>query len=278
MLRSHANPTALLLVTASLLPSLGGCLGDGLPWGQLTATMEASFAPSTGRLDDQGRLKTASNYAVAIDQVSVSFDAFALVLAAQGSASFDPANPPDGYSLCHNGHCHSDSGALVDYQDIALEMAGGSGGARVVVGLETEAKPLGSESTAVAVSPCDSGLCEVPLGELAGLEVNVATVSISGTAYDTLTGDAARLTDEGYAFDVTVPVNVALTAEIEGSIGPGQPVDLNLAIDFKFPAAVFDDVDFGAAPPADDQSWLQVLSAALTDHAELTPNLTRPSN
>ena len=128
MLHSHANRSAKTLVAVVLVPFLSGCLGDGLPWGQLETSMTASFAPPGGRLDDQGRLKTTANYVVDDLKVTVGFDAFSLVLAAQGAAGFDPANPPEGYSLCHNGHCHSDSGALVDYEDIALEMAGGSGG------------------------------------------------------------------------------------------------------------------------------------------------------
>jgi hypothetical protein len=276
MLHSPAKPTALLLAVASLLAALSGCLGNGLPWGQLTASMAVSFSPSEGRLDPQGRLKTTANYAVDIDQITIGFDALSVVLAAQGAANFDPANPPEGYSLCHNGHCHSDRGALVDYEDIALEMAAGSGGARVTVALDPERKVLTPTPVEIGITPCDPSPCEIPLGELAGLEVKVATLTISGTAYDTLTGDAARLTDEGYTFDVTVPVTTTLTTQLEGSVGPGESVRLNLAATFEFPSAVFDDIDFGVSPPSDDQSWQQVLSAALTDHAKLTPNLTRP--
>ena len=110
MSRSHANQAALLITAALTLISMTACLDDGLPWGTLEATMEASFAPSEGRLDDDGRLKTSQNYVVALDEVAVAFDAFTLVLAAGGAAAFDPSNPPEGYSLCHNGHCHADSG------------------------------------------------------------------------------------------------------------------------------------------------------------------------
>ncbi|MCB9762153.1 MAG: hypothetical protein H6739_20305 [Alphaproteobacteria bacterium] len=40
-------------------------------------------------------------------------------------STFDPADPPEGYGLCHSGHCHRDDGALVDYVDIQAELAGG---------------------------------------------------------------------------------------------------------------------------------------------------------
>ena len=152
MLHSHAKFSLKTAFVALLLPAVVGCLGDGLPWGQLEASMTATFAPSPDRLDDQGRLKTAANYVVDIEEISLGFDAFSLVLAAQGAAGFDPANPPEGYSLCHNGHCHSDSGALVDYEDIALEMAGGSGGARVAVGLDSEPKALYAAAAAATVN------------------------------------------------------------------------------------------------------------------------------
>ena len=40
-------------------------------------------------------------------------------------AAFDPSNPPAGYSLCHAGHCHHESGRLVSYEEIAIELSGG---------------------------------------------------------------------------------------------------------------------------------------------------------
>ena len=58
MAHSHANRAVRLLILGLALTSLGACLDDGLPWGTLEASMEASFDPSAGRLDDDGRLKT----------------------------------------------------------------------------------------------------------------------------------------------------------------------------------------------------------------------------
>ena len=274
MMRSIARSLAL----GGVLFCIAGCLGDGLPWGELNASVTASFAPSPGRLDAQGRLKTAGNYVVALDDVAVGFDALSVVLAAQGAAGFDPANPPEGYSLCHNGHCHSDSGALVDYEDIALEMAGGSGGMRVVVGLDTQPQILSAVASPVAPTPCEPSPCEVPLGELAGIELNISSIRLRGTVFDTLSGDARRLPEEGYAVDLDLPLTTVLTAEIQGSIGPGAPVGLNLAVDFQFPAALLDDIDFGAAPPADEDAWKQALNEALIDHAALNTTMTRSND
>ena len=133
-MRSIARSLAL----GGALFCIAGCLGDGLPWGEAQRVCHGKLRSVTRTTRRSRAAQTAGNYVVALEDVAVGFDALSVVLAAQGAAGFDPANPPEGYSLCHNGHCHSDSGALVDYEDIALEMAGGSGGARVVVGLDTQ--------------------------------------------------------------------------------------------------------------------------------------------
>ena len=82
---------------------IAGCLGDGLPWGELNASVTASFAPSPGRLDAQGRLKTASNYVVALEDVAVGFDALSVVLPRAAGLT-----PPIRLRAIHyaiNGHC-----------------------------------------------------------------------------------------------------------------------------------------------------------------------------
>ncbi|MAO82772.1 MAG: hypothetical protein CMH50_02675 [Myxococcales bacterium] len=264
---------AVVLTMMSLL----ACLGEGQPWGVLEASMVASFDPPAGRLNDQGQLKTSANYAVDLDAAEVTFDAFTVVLAAAGAASFDPSNPPPGYSLCHNGHCHADSGELVDYEVIALEMVGGSGGARVAVALDSEPVTLAANQVAVGQVPCEPSPCQIPKGELAGLELTVANLSVRGTVYDGLAGDSPRLPVEGRSFNVTVPITKALNAQpqLEGSIGPGQPVGLHLDISFQLPPALFDDIDFETSFPQDDAAWQAVLSEALEDHGALTAQLER---
>jgi hypothetical protein len=90
-----------------------------------------------------------------------------------------------------------------------------------------------------------------------------------------LTGDDARLPEEGWAFDISVPVMTTLNAKLEGTIGRGEPVGVDLALAFEFPAEVFDDIDFGDAPPVDDQAWKTILNEALVDHGLLSVSLSR---
>lgn len=274
MLRSHAK-LALGLWTALTMSLAGACVDPGLPWGLFEATIDARFDPPADRLDDEGRLNTSADYTLALEPVAVTFDALTLVLAGAGAEDFDPANPPEGYSLCHNGHCHSASGALVDYEDIALEMAGGSAGTRVTLALDGEPRTLGVDPVSVGVLPCDPSPCGLPRGEMAGLELVVTEITVSGTAFDRRTGDAARLPEEGAAFEATVQIPQPIVYQVEGSIGQGEPVGVRVALDFALPPELFDDIEFAADPALEPADWQVLLSAALLDHGGLEVTLTR---
>ena len=69
-----------------------------------------------------------------------------------------------------------------------------------------------------------------------------------------------------------------LLAQIAGSIGPGEPVGVNLDIDFALPAELFDDIDFSEAATDDSASWQDLLVAGLEDHGVLEVNVTRTTN
>ena len=270
MARSHGRRTLAMLGMAVVLAPMVSCLDAGLPWGWLEASLEARFDPSADRLDEGGRVKTSQNYVVQVDHARVTFDAVTVALAASGVSAFDPANPPPGYSLCHNGHCHSDSGELVDYEVIALETAGGKGGARISIGLDGTPTNLSATASAIGVTPCDPSPCELPRGELAGLELVIASLSVSGTAFDTLPGDSARLPTEGLPFSVEVPVSSPLSAQLEGTIGHGAPLGLSLAMEFELSEQLFDGIDFGDAPPQTTEAWQSALSEPLLNKSEFT--------
>jgi len=42
-----------------------------------------------------------------------------------GGDSFDTSAPPEGFSLCHSGHCHHEDGSLWSYEEIEAWLAGG---------------------------------------------------------------------------------------------------------------------------------------------------------
>ena len=136
--------------------------------------------------------------------------------------------------------------------------------------LENDPVGLTASPSDIGVVPCDPSPCVLPKGALAGLELNLASLSLKGTVYDGLSGPSSRIPEEGIDFDVTVPMARALTRQIEGSIGPGHPLELQLAVQFQLPSELFDDIDFSQAPPANEQVWQEVLNAALEDHDALS--------
>lgn len=270
---------------ASLQPSCPGPLGvavavallfgacafdDGRPWGVVEVELAASFEATPDRLVD-GQLKTARNYLVRFDAVEIEVEAVTVTQQVGGGAqTFDPANPPPRYSLCHNGHCHRDDGALVDYEDIILELAGGAAAAGPSVTIPAVdaavSVPLG-ERVAVPLGPCPDG-CVFDRGALGTLRVTVRAVRVSGVVFDELTGESARLGPEGRAFAVSLaPPTSDVTAALSGAFGKDEPFGARLEATLALPATWFDGVDWAAVPDADlagavDAAWGE--RAALT--------------
>ncbi|MCY1045761.1 hypothetical protein OV208_30890 [Corallococcus sp. bb12-1] len=123
---------------------LSGCALDaGEGFAVLEPSVQAAYTPLPRRDAGDGYQALASDFQLRIDSGAVSLGSIDLLASSGGggATTFDPSSPPPGYSLCHNGHCHSDDGALVDYEDIEAELGGG-----------------GSTTTTVANLPVDSEL------------------------------------------------------------------------------------------------------------------------
>lgn len=260
-------------VAAALL--FGACaFDDGRPWGVVEVELAASFEVTPDRLVD-GQLKTARNYLVRFDAVEVEVEAVTVTQQLGGGAqAFDPANPPPGYSLCHNGHCHRDDGALVDYEDIILELAGGAAAAGPSVtiaaggaaGDAAVSVPLG-ERAAVALGPCPGG-CVFDRGALGTLRVAVRAVRVSGVVFDELTGESARLGAEGRAFAVSLaPPTSDVGAALSGAFGKDEPFGARLSATLALPATWFDGVDWAAVS---DAELAGAVDAAWGERAALT--------
>ena len=113
-----------LVLSVVALGASSCAFDDGDPWARASFELSLGFEPGAARLDDEGRLVTPGDWAIALETPIAHVDSVTLTMAGEaGTLSFDPAEPPPGYSLCHNGHCHADDGRLVDYEDIELELA-----------------------------------------------------------------------------------------------------------------------------------------------------------
>lgn len=283
MLRSTLNRGAGLLALASLCLSLGaGCtFDDGQPWGKAQLSLAVEAQP---RLDAQGRWLTSKDYAVEVESMTMRFGTLQLQMAgAAGVATFDPADPPAGYSLCHNGHCHADDGRLVDYEDIAVELAQAQGqGAPGVVAALDKVWSLG-EQRALTPSACADD-CELPLGTLSTLSLSITALNMKLRVFDTR--QQPRLPQDGLSVELNLSAPMSVTALLAGDVGkddePGVILDSALVISGK----LFDESDFEAllsaqaAPdaPVDAsavESFVAPFTARFLETSLLVPGLSR---
>lgn len=185
----------------AIAPALTGLVLAGCAWGPGTgfASLEhsevtAAWPLGTGRQDEAGRLKTDNGYRLAVSegQVRVYLGTVSLLApaAAGGTgtgATFDPAHPPAGYTLCHSGHCHRTDGALVSYEDVQAQLAGGGGAAapKQVLGLTPSTAvlfvPVGGEATSNSFF-CSTTSCMIDQGTIARADLAVSRVQAYGSA------------------------------------------------------------------------------------------------
>lgn len=212
-----------------MLPLLGACAwGPGQPfssWSQ--ASLALAWASEAGRLDEAGRWRTAEGWSLSFSAPPSLSEGQLQVLgagagsgapaAAGGGASFDPAKPPPGYTLCHGGHCHSASGALVSYEAIQAELSGG--------GAAPTAPVLGSlrwpEALALGQAPAWLAGPDLASGRLQGLKAT-GTLRLAGLA--TATAGAPRGAKDLLAFELSFPVQAlqSLPPGAAQGLGPAE--------------------------------------------------------
>lgn len=106
------------------LLAIGCTLEPGTGFATLSEVeVVAELRPGEARDLGNDTVLTDLGYQVKIDVATVDLASLTLE-ELQGGIAFDPADPPEGYGLCHGGHCHADDGSLVDYADIEAELAG----------------------------------------------------------------------------------------------------------------------------------------------------------
>lgn len=121
------GPVVLVLAAAASTTSCAFEAGE--PYGLVSATLDARYVELADRATPDGFEKLNTDFQVRLTSAILVVDAVELIDSGAGAEvpTFDPANPPPGYSLCHGGHCHADDGSLVDYDTIAAELAAGTG-------------------------------------------------------------------------------------------------------------------------------------------------------
>ncbi|GAB4516035.1 MAG: hypothetical protein Tsb0020_34680 [Haliangiales bacterium] len=289
--RCHRGAVAGILGLGWLLALAPGCAwGDGEPFATVSATLTAELAIPPGRDLGQGWQQLASNYQVAIDEWRVEPDPVTLIGGDPDSAAgFDPANPPAGYSLCHNGHCHADDGSLVPYEDIADELGQGGDTSAPVVALAVDDfdAAAGTEQPLACAPSCD-----VPRTQLLRAELPARRVVIRGRVRDGQ--EPARVAGEQeFAVDLVI-TNPGANPDADPSaddlrwssplaiaVDRGHDPDISLRLALSLEARVFDGVDWAARAAAgqlddldSDSATRQLVIDAIRE-AALTVEVTR---
>lgn len=114
------------ILIASLLVALAGCaFGPGEPYAVLAPSIDARVVIAPGRDAGEGWQKLSTDFEVRFTALRLETTRIALIDAGDAAPlSFNPAQPPPGYSLCHAGHCHKDDGSLPTYEEVEAEITG----------------------------------------------------------------------------------------------------------------------------------------------------------
>jgi hypothetical protein len=234
--------------------TLGGCAWEpGQGFAVVEPTVRAAYEPRADRLAPDGYQRLSSDYQLRMDAASMRLSGIELIAISAGSGGFNPASPPPGYSLCHNGHCHRADGALIPYEQIIAE-TGGGGGSSTVATLPV-AEPLNllaPEKRAVACTPD----CALPEATVSQGRWGVDALLLEGTVRD---GRASpRIPGERrFRWELTrAPGSEAPVAVLGGAVDlpsdrstpPRAKLDLNLVLT----AALFDPVDWSALEEGSD--------------------------
>ena len=260
---------------AALLPLLlAGCAADpGLPWGEVEATVEARLAVPSDRLRPQG-LATAPGYVVQLTSLAVTTASVTFTVDPPGADSaFDPANPPEGFSLCHNGHCHAADGSLVDYDIVALS-TGGAGRSTRMFSAEAQLQPplsSGQAATAPLALGCADDLCRYDRGELSSVALRVAELRMAGRIFDA--GSGGSLPTDGAPFDLSVALDTDVTAAASIPFGPDHDPGVKLGIGLALPISLIDAVT--PATIADPTLFAPLADTKVREAAELSISVTR---
>lgn len=250
----------------------------------------ASLAIGEARRDEQGRWKTSNSHRIALDGgVAVELREVALKAPGQAAAgaagpiNIDPANPPPGYTFCHNTDCHTVDGKVKTFDEIKAELAAGGGAAappKTVAALRPATArlevPVGGQAAwafAVACTPH----CFLPQGPLVQAALGLARVAAKGTVVPAAGG-------EPRAFTLDLPIaGATLTATVTASVSATGPRELRLAGQLALPETLFDGIDWtrlragagtidlAADPKAAEAIAGNLAKAAWTAKLEPTP-------
>jgi hypothetical protein len=231
----------------------GGCAFEaGVPFAVVEPVFVARYGAAPARDAGEGFHKLASDYQVVLTRAEMTVGTLGLLSVGGGAGRFDPADPPPGYGLCHGGHCHSDDGRLVSYEEIEAQLGGG-GMTTVLVMPVGEVDLLAGQARALA---CEGG-CELPLGGADRLEVRVERLVLEGRVRDGRA--AARVAERGFRVELGAGDVAVLGKSIELDADRKAAPRVALEVSVELGPGLFDAIDW-AALTADEGEGLDLAA------------------
>jgi hypothetical protein len=216
----------------------------------LVALSGCTFSPGAGFADvvggrvvaslDATELETADGQSVSVSGAALSMDAVELqALQGADSVDFDPADPPEGYTLCHGDHCHNTAGELISYDVIIAELSGGSAAFEAVGSLAGVAD---LDLVAAAGAALD-GRAALPLVDLSQIALPAPRLALQGIA-----GDGTRV-------DVDLRLSEQLRGELLYEMTRSGPAAVRLDVEVLVPDSLLLAVDVAALADA-GEVWI----------------------
>jgi hypothetical protein len=229
---------------AALVLLAGGCaLEAGDHFAELTEVqLQAAFSSPADRQLSGGWHRLASDFQVRLETCTLSASGVELLDRGGTGGHFDPAQPPPGYSLCHNGHCHAADGRLVPYEEIAAGLGQGGAAPRAVVSLPVgDLDLLAGERHALECTPA----CGLPRVHLTRLRIPTRRLEIVGLVRDGRTV-APRISGEVPLRIELETGGVALGTAIDLAADRSHPPRIELAIELAVTPALLDVIEWHA--------------------------------
>ena len=274
-----ASLAALCLVSCVLPP--------GQAWQQAELQVEALFEMD-GRVLENGRFKTSKDYELSFRSIEVLGLGFRTeALSSETPLTlFDPQNPPPGYGLCHNGHCHNEDNELIDYEDIQEELNQASGAASNALFQALEA-PLKIQNftettvTPMALGPCDDvyQLCDLgPDSQVAKIIFEPLRIVVTLDVFheDSLPEEGLSIDSQSISIDTPIELTLSGAPDLENGILPVQ-LTMNKSlwdsIEFLEATTNIDSADVSAQ--WNEAELERLMSEAFVKHTKLIlkPNL-----
>lgn len=217
-------------------------MGRLIPWPALLLLPGCTFGPGAGfarvaatsvQLSlDSATLVDLVGREVVVEAARLSFDTVEVqALEGADSVDFDPADPPDGYTLCHGEHCHSTSGELVPYDEIIADLSGGTASFEAVGVIDAGVEASLLSGAVVSLT----GSAPLPLASIARVALTAPRLVLEGG------------TDDGLDVLVEVSPTVALSGELLYDVERTGPDELRLLVEVAVPDTLLDGVDLESA-------------------------------